>query len=457
MFLRLLIATGFCVLVDSAAIAADVPQPRIATRIFFQDDDAKSLRWADVKVGETTTVTTPQAVTGFPSLDPMKQSLVQMEAAGGYLLVGVRDEENGQFQSGWVLVETGVEEEEHGDHSHWQYPHAPRVRAAQLDDKQGNPAHLYCYDDIFYLANDKRDGYTRIDPQSISMNDSADAVRQKAHFIPGGGGHITLAVVNKNLGFSSWIDRVGPHKGRVDITPYQGTASKIAATITLPSGGIHGATTAHGKVFFAPTDGICWIDAAALPLNDPKQITVHHLSLGKLNDKPLRTGSFTTLGRHVAFVTGSGEHTQVGFIDASRSHVELSHVSLKLAEGNRAVGPYLVQPRKGSPLGFVFHDHAADSDAPNRLTLLELDPNGDGQWTDAKVAEEMDVGKSRVEGHSGHHALDFDADRRRAIFTNPGDSTVVVYSLAERKPVAEVKVGGTPSKIVAVGGRASGH
>jgi hypothetical protein len=453
----LLLTTLLLLWNDSRLHVAQGAEPRITTRLFFQDDETHALKWADVTAGDTLQLTNVALVDGFPKLDSERQSLVQMESAAGFLLIGVRDEDEGKFQSGWILVETGVEEEEHGDHSHWSYPQPPRVRAALLDDKQGNPAHLYCYDDIFYLANDRLNGYTRLDPRSVLAMDDAETIRRRATFIPGGGGHITLAVADKLLGFASWIDRDGPHKGRVDVTPIDVSPPKVALSLNLPTGGIHGATTHRGKVFFAPADGICWFDLSQWKLGDSQPPAIHHLSLGKVDDKPLRTGAFATFGRYVACTTGGGKHTAIGLIDASRPSLELIRIPLSLAEGNRAVGPYFVQPRKGSPLGFVFHDHPAATDAPNRLTLLELDPDGDGQWNDARMAEEFDVGKSRVEGHAGHHSLDVDADRRRAFFTNPGDGTLTVFSISDRKPITEFRVGGIPSKIVAIGGRASGH
>jgi hypothetical protein len=456
-FRRLILAAAL-VAAALSPVTTFAVTPRVVTRVFFQDDDARTLKWADVSVGDDVTLGVVGTIDSFPKLDAERQSLVQMAASAGLLLVGVRDDDDGTFQSGWVLIDTGVDEEEHGDHSHWRYPRTPRVRAVQLDDQQGNPAHLYCYDGVFYLANDRKNGYTRLDPREVQPTHDAGRIRQRARFIPGGGGHITLAVTNRSLGFATWIDREGPNKGRVDITAISATGSAaIAGSIQLPFGGLHGATACHGKVFFAPSDGVCWIAAGSTPPVDPKEIAVQHLSLGTVDDKPLRTGSFQTFGRHVAFTTGAGPQTVVCFADASRPTVELIRVPLALAEGNRAVGPYLVQPRKGSPLGFVFHDHPADVEAPNRLTILEVDPNGDGQWSDAKVAQELDVGKSRVEGHSGHHHLDFDADRRRAVFSNPGDGTLVVFSVDERKPLAEFRVGGVPSKVVAVGGRASAH
>ncbi len=374
------------------------------------------------------------------------------------LLIGIRDDDDGQFQSGWALVDTGVEEEEHGDHSHWRYVRPPRVRASVLDDKQGNPAHLYCYDDVFYLANDRRDGFTRLDPQGIEQDDEAAEIRQRAAFHAGGGGHITLAAAEKRVSYATWIDRDGPNKGRVDVTALQPAGNtQIGYSFHLPHGGLHGATVNQGKVFLAPTEGIDWVAVDRDLMTDPQHVALQHVDLGKDGEKPRRTGAFTTFDKHVAFVTGNGPTAALCFADASRSRIDVTRLPLTMAEGNRPSGLEIVLPRKGSPLAFIFHDHAAGVDAPNQLSLVEADPNGDGNWSDAKVSLELVVGKSRVDGHTGHHSVAFDADRRRAYFTNPGDGTVTVLSLDGRQVAADAHVSGLPTKLLAIGGRASSH
>ena len=86
------------------ATASDIPpaNSRVTTRLFFQDDEAKTIRWADVVAGETPQLKSVEVVAGFPSLDAKRQDLVQMKLANGILLVGVRDHMDGKFQSGWV-------------------------------------------------------------------------------------------------------------------------------------------------------------------------------------------------------------------------------------------------------------------------------------------------------------------------------------------------------------------
>lgn len=429
------------------------PTPRKVTRLFIQDEQARQLKWTDLQDGETPQFGKFQQVSGFPQLDPERQSLVQMEVSHGLLLVGVRDAEGGSFQSGWVLIDTGVEEEDHGDHSHWYYVREPRVRALELNDQQGNPAHLYQYQGVFYLANDQKDGYTRLDPAAIQPDHTEEQIRQLAAFHAGGGGHITLAVSDAGYGYSTWIDRAGENSGRVDVTAIRPTGNmEIASTFFLPHGGLHGATYCEGKIFLAPADGIYWVPATGPVSAEFPQTEIRHVSLGSFNDKPRRAGSFTTLGRMVLFTSGGGTDAALYLLDASAPEPKPWRVDLPMHEENRPAGLEVVRPRKGGPLAFVFHDHAADADAPNLLTVIELDPNGDGSFADAKVSDSLEVGPSLVEGHSGHHSITFEPTGRWGVLTNPGDGTAVLLSLADRKIVSKVQLGGVPAKVIAVGG-----
>lgn len=434
-------------------LATEPGEPQILTRLIWQDDDAKSLRAANLLQEEIPKLGPVLQVSDFPRLDKHRQTLVQMDVATGMLLVGVRDDDNGNFQSGWVLVDSGVEEEEHGNHSHWHYLKLPTVRASVLDGKQGNPAHLYCYDQTFFLANDKLNGFTWINPRAISAADSAGSICQKAAFHQGGGGHITLAVVEGKMAFSAWIDRDGSNKGRIDRTALSPLGNlKIDETFYLPHGGVHGAIANQGKVFFAPSDGIYWIDAN----RSEKPPIVHHISLGMEGGRPRRTGAFSAFGKHVAFVTGSGATAKLCFLNASSEVPSVHERSLNIASGGRPTGLEFVKPRQGPPLAFVFHDFADGTEGQCRLTITSVDPNEDGDWTDATVVHSTDVGKAKVEGHGGHHCVAFDADRRYAIFTNPGDGSIAVMSLRDFKILSQFSVGGIPSKLVAIGGRSGG-
>lgn len=436
------------------ATNAEIPPGRRAGRVFFQDDQTHSLKWADLYVGKGSTLGPVSEIRGFPKLDPTHQALVQMESSESFLLVGVRDEEDGQFQSGWILIDSGVRKEEHGDHFHWQYSLEPKVRSMVLDKQQGNPAHVYCYDGVFYVANDKLGGCTRIDPKAITDSDTAESIVKKSAFHLGGSGHITLAAVNDSYIFATWIDRQGEHAGRVDVCNVSNHGNgKLIGSIKLPTGGLHGATACGNRAFFAPADGICWINVPAANSWNVDDLAVHHISLGKDGDKPVRTGAFSVFDKYVCFTTGGGATAKLNWIDSSASSPVVKSVTLAMHDSNKPAGLELTNTRQHKAVAFIFHDHPQETDAPNKLTIVNLDVNNDGTWSDSKIIKELDVGKANVEGHGGHHSIGFSADKQTGVITNSGDGTATLLRLDTFETVATIQLGGSPSKAIVVGGK----
>lgn len=422
------------------------------TRLVFQDREDQVIKWVDLteKKG-LLTASDAQVLAGFPKLDKEQQSLVQMVETRGYLLAGVRDEEAGALGSGWILVHSGVDYIDHGDHGHWKYPRAPTIRKTVIDQSQGNPAHLYIYNHVFYMANDAKHGFTRLDPATIPMQGDIPS-----SFHQGGGNHITLAVA-KDLGFASWIDRDGENAGRVDIMRIQPAGNKtILRSLYLPSGTIHGATEAANKIFLAPRDGVYWIDANV----PPQSFAAHALSLGDPleEDVPRRTGAFAPFQEHVLCVSGLGESAQLAIIDARPTTPSRQSVALNCPEGVKPATPRCVRTRSGKYYAFVC-GHADDEgehephSGDESVTIIDLDPNKDKSFNDARVLQTLPIGASAVDGHAGHHAIAFDADGRRAFIANPGDGTITVIGLKDLAVESTITVGGKPESLIAIGGR----
>jgi hypothetical protein len=461
--MRLLVPRLFCLTLVIAILAvsltpADAPIAPNAkapgdtlSRLIIQDASTCSLVWADVRITakDEFGITPSTPIEGFKKLDPAKQKLVQMKESNKIICVGVRDNEDGKSESGWILANSGVRYTDHGDHGHWIYKTKPSVIDHRLDNKQGNPAHMYLYDGRFFLANDKLNGYTRIDPK---MYDKGG--KDTPRFLVGGGNHITLAVVDDKVGYSAWIDGAGPNKGKVDVTPVtKAERSEPKYSFTLPSGGIHGAIANSGKVFFAPSEGVCWVQADTQLTRKGDEVKVHHIDLGKDGDKALRTGAFVNHSHYVLFNTGKAEKSELVLLDAKKDEIKPIRVPLAVKPGTRALTPILgVTPEKKA-FAFIFHDRAKDVEAEDVLEVVAMDPNGDGDCSDAKVIKTLKVGKSEVEGHFGHHDLAFDADGRYGFITNPGNGTVSVLSLKKMEIVATLNVGGKPGAVIAVGGR----
>ncbi len=452
--LRLCLTVVPVLLLVSWCLARPADQGEPLTRLFFQNHKTSMLKWADVRLsdGKMPILGPLQDVAGFKKLDAAKQKLVQMKEQNGLILVGVRDEDNGNYESGWILVHTGVGYVDHGDHGHWRYKKLPEVWDSRLDDKQGNPAHLYLYDGCFYLANDLLNGYTRIDPAKYATSTGRKLGKDTPRFLKGGGNHITLAVVEDKVGYSCWIDGGGPNKGRVDVTAIHGKGEP-AYSFQLPSGVIHGAIANSGKVFFAPAESVCWVEADLTLTGKPETVKIHHIDLGKDGDKARRTGAFTNHGKYVLFTTGRDEGSMLVLVDAKAAEPKPISVPLAVKKGQRALTPEVAALPDGRVYAFVFlNPPSADVEVDDELIVLELDPNKDGNYSDAKPIKMMKIGKSAVSGHYGHHDIAFDADRRFAFFTNPGDGTITALSLKTLEPVATFKVGGMPTALLARGG-----
>lgn len=450
-FTSFAIAAVLCITAVTAP-SADAQNVRLKTmmRVFWQDRDTDQLSWADITASSNWGIKRGW-VQGFPTLDAEKQDLVQMKDNNGMLVVGVRDHEDGKFQSGWVAIDTGVFEEPHGNHTHWKYTKSPRVTGMKLDADQGNPAHLYVYDNNFYLANDQKNGFSRLQPMQLKQSASASG---SAAFLPGGGSHITLAAVNNTVAYSSWIDGGGPNAGRVDVVSLQQSGEpKIAYSFQLPSGVIHGATHNSNKVFFAPADGICWIDADLSLQKTAETVQINHLSLGQDEeaDKPLRTGAFANEANWVLCTTGKGQQSKLCLINAAAADPTVIQVNIPVADGLRLTSPATVLSL-GNRYAFLFQDRTdGDSEVQEQLTIVELDPNRDRDFSDARVKTSIPVGASKIDGHHGHHAISFDAYGRFAVFTEPGEGLLNIFSMKDMRVVARFKVGGTPDSIVAIG------
>lgn len=449
-FLLLFVA---CVLQVSTVSAAP---PEQMARIFWQDREKKTLMWGElVKIGNGLILRNSGQVPGFPKLDKERNELVQMDRIGSLLVVGIRDDDDGKLNSGWVAIDVGVDEMPHGNHSDYNYRNPPRVIAKVLDKSQGNPAHLYVYDNAFFLANDQLNGYTQLDPEKLARRTPG----YKGTFHRGGGAHITLATVGRKIGYGTWIQGGGPDKGRIDVSNLSKTGEdSIAYSFHLPVGGLHGATANSGRVFFAPTDGVYWVDAdLELKLNAESVVT-HHLSLGKDedNDRPYRTGAFVNHRNWVLFNTGALDQSAFCLIDATTAKPSVVKVPINVADGLSLVTPEVVATASGKRYAFLFQNKQ-EGDVKEILTIIDLDPNRDRNFSDAAITKSIYVGPSKVEGHYGHHSIGFDDDAMYGLMTNPGSGEIWIMSLTQASVIGKYRVGGMPTSVTVVGGEASKH
>jgi hypothetical protein len=431
------------------------PHTKIA-RLFIQDHPSRTLSWTDVTIDQNGKADLGKLspMEGIPKIDPTTQTLVQMRGAKGRIVLGIRDKEKGTIASGWVLMSAGAKFREHGDHGHWDYTTKPFVFDNKIDTEQGNPAHVYEYDEVFYLANDSKNGFTQLDPERWFRSVEGKITLGKPRFFEGGGNHITLAAKSNRVAYATWIDGDGPNKGRVDVINMAGPPGK-GYSFTLPTGVIHGATACANKIFFAPADGICWVLADSNMDHNPEKIEVFHISLGKDGTKPRRTGAFANHGNHVFCVTGKGKAASLVILNATEDRPNPITIPLHGGENNKPLTPAVVMVQGKKAHAFVFHDHDKKETANDLLEIFELDPNGDGDYADARLVKVFPVGSSCVDGHYGHHDVAFNAEGNYAFFTNPGDGTISVMNMTKWEIVGNFPVGGMPTHLLVWGGSES--
>jgi hypothetical protein len=427
----------------------DTPKPsaRTIARIFWQEMESQSLRWGDLQRTGNDWRLEANSIEGFPALAPETQSLVQMESLDNMLVTGVHDMDRGTIGSGWVAIQSGVSLEEHGDHAHAHFDDAPRVIAKQLDQNQGNPAHLYRYGGKIYLANDAKDGFTMLE----SVTDGSSRPSLVTRFLSGGGKHITLAVVENRVCYATWADREGENAGRIDVVSLDSTKPIANPKIVLPVGGLHGATSNSGSVFFAPAAGIY-----VLPTDGhggtQTNLDPIHVDLGKdpETDKPFRTGAFVNHRQWVLFQFGSGEHSQLGLIDAAQTKPSLRSISIPTEPGLSLSSPRCVVAANGKEYAWLVQ-HRKDSESVEKLIAVDLDPNGDRDLSDAAVMRSVELGNSRIDGHSGYHEISFLPNGRLACISNPGDATLWILSVHSLEVLAKLNVGGAPTRLLSFG------
>lgn len=444
-----------CLLEWNPTESAAAPPVQVLTRVFFHDAATETIKWADLLAGEKPTMGPVRTLAGFPQLDPQRQSIVSLQAAGGMLLAGIRDTTGGTAPRGWVLVECGVYEEAHGDHAHWIYPTAPRIRAAAVDPASGNPRRIHVYDATFYLTYDDRGEFLRIDPASIGPRDDAAAIRRLAARHVGGGRQGALAAVGKVVAFTAWEDVAGPHQGQIDVTALRPTGNDaVTFSFQLPQGELSALTAHYGKVFIVTPEALAWVTVPSRISSSLSSLPARQIPWdgpAEFRDEPR---GFATYGRYLAYVGSSQGKVTLNYLDAAAEQPRILRLPVS-PDADRIAGDYeLFRNRKGQPLALVTHEDATTESAPGRLSVVELDPDRNGDWTDARVVQEISLGPAAAGEHRG---IAVEADNRRALFTNPGDGTLMVLSVEDRKVVTGFQVGGTPTRVLAVGGRVSNH
>ena len=414
---------------------------RSRCRLFWQDRDEGTIRTADLRTTLDGFATNPSSIKGLTPINRERNSLAQMALSGTNLIVGVRDNQDGKDSSGWLVIDTGVEEESHGDHSHWHYQQAPRLLSEKIDANQGNPAHVYRYGERVYIAQDKSNGFSMVQSEMGRTTDT---------FFEGGGGHITIAALKGQIAYASWIDRSGDNAGRIDVVNLRGNGGKPKYSFKLPTGGIHGATACGNRAFFAPSEGIYWVDCDFDFEKTSESVKLNYLPLGDQENQNYRTGSFESFANHVICIANCKNcPPALCVIDGTTPSPKVSRYVCGDIDPGQRLSTLRAVSVDGKPYAMAF---AESKDLQDQLLVFELDQNRDRIFDDLNLLKTIEIGNSKVEQHSGHHGIDFILDSNIAVITNPDDGTIQILDMNDWKISKTLSVQGQPTRIIALGG-----
>lgn len=423
------------------------PTPESSTfaRIFWQDTQSGSLRWANLERISTQWDLKPKEIQGLPNLNSERQQFSQMQRLNDTLIVAVRDDAQGTFGSGWFAIDSGVILESHDDHYHAHFSLTPTLLESHIDEHQGNPAHVYRANSEVLLANDSKNGFT-----SIAFADPSHPRKLTSKFFTGGGTHITIANCEHHLHLATWPDKEGQNAGRIDVVDRKSSPA-TTSQITLPQGGLHGAAYLNHLAFFAPSDGIIWFDTRELSLNGAP--AMHHVPLGvdPQSKRPYRTGAFNTIEELVLFQSGTEQQSFIGMINTATTPPSVNTLGIDPGPGLALSTPFCILAANGKKYACIA-SHRKEPGIQEVLTAVDLDPNNDGNPQDAIVHRTLPIGASAIRGHSGYHDITFLPDGRTACISMPGDGEIWLVSVYGLEVLAKFHVGGTPTRLVSFGG-----
>jgi len=420
------------------------------TRVFWQDRETQKLSYANVTTTSKWNLKRGW-VTGFPQLDAASQSLGEMQQTGGVLMLGINAKGG---DGGWLALDPGVFEEPHGNHSHWRYSKLPAVKQSALKTGEGNNTAASAYNNHLYLTDAGKSGFTKAIPNNLKFGSS----QASRFFVGGGGDRIALAAINNTVAYATHSDQEGDNAGRVDVINLLKASDELAYSFKLSTGGISAATVNSGKVFFAHSGAVSWVQADTAASMAAATIQPTVLTNGDANsDGQLIGGQFANQRNWLMYSTGSGASSAVCLVNAAMQTPVIVKLPIPAEDGLTLTAPKVVLSL-GKRYAFVFQERIdGASEIQEQLTIIELDPNKDREFSDAKIKLTIPVGASKLGNDGGHHGICFDAFGRYAIFTEPAVGVVSVMSLQNMSIVGRFQVGGIPDRIIAIGAAEHHH
>ena len=420
-------------------------------RLFWVDQSTQKLTWGDVVTTDKWALNT-STVDGFPEMDSKANRLSPLVGRNGMVVAGISGTADDKKKGRWVAIDSGVYQEPHGNHFHWKYTGRPTVTQTINEERQGRASRVSFVGEQLYLLGDK--GFSTDNLNNLRIRGAATGTRK---FFPATNWPVSQSTfVDNVVGYSAWDDSDGEHAGQVDVIKLA-DSTKPAYSFKLPSGDVSVTTFNSDKVFFAHKDTISWVTpdrSCSLGSDNVKVNQVNPANQDLKLESPPAT--FVNERNWVTFTTGKGESSKLCMIDAASPTPTVIALPIKVNEGLQLSAPKTILSL-GKRYAFIFHQRSkpagegATDDIKEQLTIVELDPNRDMRFDDARIAKTIPVGKSLIKDDAGHHQVSFDAYGRFAVFTNPGDGTLSVMTMQDLQVRVNFKVDGVPTQIVAVG------
>ena len=432
--IALLIST----ILPCATVDGQTQRKKTITRVFWQDLESGKLNYADLATTDKWHINRGW-VQGFPETDTANQQLGPMQQIGKTLVVSINaGGDNGKSKI--VGIDSGVFEQPHGNHTHWVYSSLPQARTVQPIEGTAREA-MVINNQYYFGLNDQR--FVAADPNQLMQQGNTNALRM----LKAGGEKGCMAVTNNGVGFATWNEADGDHAGQVDVVNLY-NPNVPTSSFRIGSGGISAVTVNSGKAFFASDRGLSWAS-----VNQPFNANQNTPAVNPVANSEQQGSKPSNLinERNWVLYTANGEQPALCMCNAASSQPVVLKLPIPVEQGLRLSAPK-TKLSLGKRYAFAFLEREdAGSEVQEQLVVVELDPNRDFDFSDARVAKQIPVDASKIDGDRGHHQICFDAFGRFAVFTNPGDGLLSVMTLNDLVVRVRFRVGGQPDRIVAVG------
>jgi len=424
-FIRRLAMTTLAAAALMTTAAGQNVREKTIMRVFWQDAASQKLSYANLTASSRWNLRRGW-VGGFPQLEASTQSLGEMVAVDGQVFVSVTAADD-TAAGGWLCLDSGAFEEPHGNHTHWKYTRTPRVRQSELAVGRGQTAGLMQHNGTVVHA-DSTGACTLLTTGQMKFGGDRGlrqlTLPQPARFCLIEGQHLFTA---------------GEKSERIATASYDiSAATRPLNGSDFPGAQLTGIVYNSGRKFVAYDRGI----QREISRANGRETT--SLDLQEM------VHEMTSEQDWVLFTCGVGEDTRLCLTraaDPGRGFVTLP------VPGSDGTKPRSLSTKLslGKRHAFVIQETAtAGTPAKEQLVIIRLDPNKDGDFSDATIRQRIDLGM-RPPAPAGNSGLCFDAYGRYAVVSSPAAGVLTVISLSKMSVVARFQVGGAPGRIVGVG------